>query len=550
MSDQQLKDAGGGVASPSQPKLFARQATGLVREGKARDALFFNIMYSSVLLSVAFYFLLAPVFYQGSNFIISALIAAALGLPGAFLYAMLTHMMPRTGGDYVFASRTLHPAVGFASNFNWMFWLTMVLGVYSTYLAVYAAGAICRMIAGFYGSTGLLNVADWFATELGTFITGTTFILFFAALFVFGGTRVFFRIQRVNFLLYIGGAFLLAAIIGLVTSHGSFLTNFNEYAANLGTTDAVAKVQESASSLGYESSGFSLKYTILAVTAAWYVFGFVYSTNYVAGEIRSGKRTHFYTIPGALILGVLTIIILTPSIQHMVGTDFLNQLGIADPGAYGFAGGVAAYPELVAIGSGSPVLGFLVIIGFTAGLAAFIPMAIMLVSRAILAWSLDGVMPEVLSRVDERTHTPVAAVAVVSFLGIVSTAIYSFTDWFATLVVLFPQSLTLVVVAICGIVLPFRRRELFESAGYNRRIGSVPLLTIVGSVSLLGFVGAIVILLTDQGSGTSLSLNSGIVIISLVGFFIVGPVIYYLSRFIRSRQGVDLDLAYGEIPPE
>lgn len=539
-----------GPSSGDAPQMFTRTATGLVREGKTRDALFFNIMYSSVLLTVAFYFLLAPFSYPGSNFLLSTLIAAAFGLPGGFLYAMLTHMMPRTGGDYIFASRTLHPAVGFASNFNWMFWLTMVVGVYSTYLAVYGAGAFFRMLAGFSGNRNLLTTGEWFATQWGTFLTGTTFVVVFAAIFILGGTRLFFRIQRINFILYIGGAFLLVLLICLLTSQAGFINNFNDYAANLGTPHAAAKVAAAAAEGGYAPAHFSWSKTLLAVTVAWYVFGFVYSTNYVAGEIRTGKRTHFFTIPGALVLGVGIILAMTPMIEKMVGGSFLEMLGIAEPAAYGFAGGTAAFPELAAIGSGSPIIGTIVILGFVAGLVAFIPMAMMLASRAILAWSFDGVMPERLSRVDERTHTPVAAVLVIAVMCLISTAIYSFTDWFATLVVLFPQSLTLIIVAICGIVLPYRRRELFESSGYNQRIAGVPVLSIVGFLSLIGFSAAIAVLLSDPASGTSLADNLDIILISLGILVFVAPAIYYVAKLLQRRKGVDISLAYAELPPE
>ena len=105
------------------PALFTRKATGLVRQGRTRDALFYNVMWSSVALTFAFFWLLYPFYYQGSNAILAFLIAAALGLPGAFLYAMLAQVMPRTGGDYVFNSRALHPAIGFAANVSYCFWL-------------------------------------------------------------------------------------------------------------------------------------------------------------------------------------------------------------------------------------------------------------------------------------------------------------------------------------------------------------------------------------------------------------------------------------------
>jgi basic amino acid/polyamine antiporter, APA family len=70
-----------------------------VREGRTVDALFYNVMWSSVALTFAFFWLLYAFYYQSSNIYGAFLIAAALGLPGAFLYAMHAQMMPRTGGD-------------------------------------------------------------------------------------------------------------------------------------------------------------------------------------------------------------------------------------------------------------------------------------------------------------------------------------------------------------------------------------------------------------------------------------------------------------------
>ena len=93
--------------APETPALFTRKATGLVREARGTDALFYNVMWASVALSFAFFWLLYGFAYQGSNAAIAFVIAVALGLPGAFMYAMLAQIMPRTGGDYVFNSRSL-----------------------------------------------------------------------------------------------------------------------------------------------------------------------------------------------------------------------------------------------------------------------------------------------------------------------------------------------------------------------------------------------------------------------------------------------------------
>jgi amino acid transporter len=168
----------------------------------------------------------------------------------------------------------------------------------------------------------------------------------------------------------------------------------------------------------------------------------------------------------------------------------------------------------------------------------------------MLAWSFDKVMPEKLSEVDERTHSPILAVITVAILFIASTAAYAFTDWFTTLTVLFPETLTLLVVAVAGMALPYRRRQLYESSARARKVAGIPLLTLVAFIAFIGFLAAEIILLTDPGSGTSISENPRIVLISLGIFFVVGPLIYMGARALRRSQGIDLDLAYAEIPPE
>ena len=166
--------SGGGA-----PGLFTRKATGLVREARTSDALFYNVMWASVALSFAFAWLLYGVSYLGSNMIVSFFIAAALGLPGAFVYAMLSQIMPRTGGDYVFNSRSLHPSVGFAANFSFCVWLALIYGLYTTYMTTYGFGAFGRMMAGFTGSGGWLTFGNWFSHDYAIFITGTVAVLGF-----------------------------------------------------------------------------------------------------------------------------------------------------------------------------------------------------------------------------------------------------------------------------------------------------------------------------------------------------------------------------------
>jgi len=538
------------VSAPgSSPGLFTRKATGLVREARTTDALFYNVMWASVALAFAFYWLLYGFAYQGSNAWVAFLIAAALGVPGAFLYAMLAQIMPRTGGDYVFNSRSLHPSIGFAGNFSYCVWLAVIYGVYTTYLATYGFGAFGRLMAGFTGSGAWLDFGDWFSKDYGLFITGTVMLLLSAAVFIVGGLTLFLRLQVVAFGLYILGAFLLPVLVGLLQSRTGFLANFDEYGANLGTEGAAAALAASAREAGFAGGGFDTETTLKSVSVFWYIFGFLYSSNYFAGEIRLRKRTHLASIPGALALSVVGIALLMLAYQSITGYTFNGQLGMADPAAYGFAAGAPAYPEIMGIASGTWLLGGIMIIGFAVGLLIWLPQTMLLVSRSMFAWSFDRIMPARLSYVDSRTRSPVIAIAIVTLLAIGSTAIYAFTDWFTALSVLLGLSLTLLVTAVGGIVLPFRQRAMVENSPYGGRVAGIPIVSLVAAVALVGFALGVGVILWDPGSGASLSANPGKLWLAL-GVYAVAFAIYFVSRAVRRSQGIDLSLTYRELPPE
>jgi len=173
----------------------------------------------------------------------------------------------------------------------------------------------------------------------------------------------------------------------------------------------------------------------------------------------------------------------------------------------------------------------------------------LLISRSMFAWSFDRIMPARLSYVDSRTHSPVIAIAIVTVLAIGSTAIYAFTDWFSTLAVLLGLSFTLLITAIGGVLLPYRQRAMVENSPYAGRIAGIPVVSLVALLSVVGFGLAIAVLLWDPGSGSSLSANPGKLWLGLIVLG-AGLAIYFVSSAVRRRQGIDLSLAYRELPPE
>jgi amino acid transporter len=121
------------AASMGQP-LYTRQATGLVREIGLGSNVALNVSFISIPLAVLIA-TQAPFAFPGASPFWVALIAAALCVFPTLLYGLFMAAMPRSGGDYVFVSRTIHPWVGFAANFNVTAWFLLVIAYFAYLLA-------------------------------------------------------------------------------------------------------------------------------------------------------------------------------------------------------------------------------------------------------------------------------------------------------------------------------------------------------------------------------------------------------------------------------
>src|SRR5437879_82116 len=152
---------------------FARQATGLVRQAGALDVFIYNTNFINIAIGVAFIFLFVPAgAYPGANVYLSILFTVAAVLPTNLVYGALASIMPRSGGDYVYVSRTLGPLWGLAANWNYTVWSFFYIGVPAAFLGKYGISSLMRTIGVHSGNPGLVNVGAFFASPTGTFLAG------------------------------------------------------------------------------------------------------------------------------------------------------------------------------------------------------------------------------------------------------------------------------------------------------------------------------------------------------------------------------------------
>jgi amino acid transporter len=178
-------------------------------------------------------------------------------------------------------------------------------------------------------------------------------------------------------------------------------------------------------------------------------------------------------------------------------------------------------------------------------------------TRVMVAMSFDRLLPEWVSRVSERFHTPVNAhlayfVASIPVIILYNNFIFNTgteeIPWGSlTLGVTFACGYVFVATALSGALLPFRAKALYEaSPGSKYTIGGFPAVTVVG---LLGFVTGLIFLFLFA-TNAELGLNSELAYYVVGGVLAVSAIWYIVTKQFRRSSGVNVDYAFKEIPPE
>ena len=99
--------------------MFARKATGLVREVSPFSTFVFNMagQPTAILLATSVFFVLG--LYPGGSIWLGFALAFGVAVVLCVCYGLFSSAIPRSGGDYVLVGRITHPAIGLISSFFW-----------------------------------------------------------------------------------------------------------------------------------------------------------------------------------------------------------------------------------------------------------------------------------------------------------------------------------------------------------------------------------------------------------------------------------------------
>src|SRR6476660_6963826 len=179
-------------------QLFVRNATGLVREVSKWDALIMNTLGMNVALGAIFLLLQAPGNFPGANMLLAIVIGTlVMAFTLLWVYSAFASAMPRSGGDYVFVSRTLHPVVGFLMSWSQGMWLIFFwIGFNAWFALTFAVPIALTTIGSVTGQSGWIDLSSnllasfpilGITTQWWVLIIGLLINIGFAVLLILGG---------------------------------------------------------------------------------------------------------------------------------------------------------------------------------------------------------------------------------------------------------------------------------------------------------------------------------------------------------------------------
>jgi amino acid transporter len=344
---------------------------------------------------------------------------------------------------------------------------------------------------------------------------------------------------------------LLTIVVLATTDSASFITAFNHYASTLGVSsqDAYHDIINEAVKAGYTTSApFSWDATVKSTLWAFLALAISMLSTVFAGEIKSVKKNQLIGIPASLVLCGGLFIVMAYLIVRTVGYDFLGAVAYlyyVNPSAYPLPA-APWYSLFAALLSSNIVVTFLILVSFAIWSIYWVAVCAIYSSRSMLAWSLDRLTPKWVGNVSEKYRTPVSAILLSMFGGWVFLLIYAYTPYLVTLVGMLGLALTILTVCVAGLVLPYRRKELFEKSPANYRIAGIPAISIFSLGGIIYLVYTVYLFLIDSVVAANTLSNE----IAIVGFIVSGFIYFYAARAYQKTKGIDVDLAYKEVPVE
>jgi amino acid transporter len=361
-------------------------------------------------------------------------------------------------------------------------------------------------------------------------------------------------------------AFATVFVVLFTTPASEFVSRLNAFAvASGGGENFYQTAVDAVSGAGIDlNPSFSLLATLLIAPIAWTSLQWATYSAQQNGEIKDARsfQAQTFIMVGSLVATGLLLALLAVGLQRVAPPEFLTVAGagywslISEANIAGFN----LWPPIVAVAlTASPLVVLIIGLGYLLNGFQIVCNCYIGMTRVMVAMSLDRLLPEWFSRVDEKRHTPFNAHLAYFLASIPVILAYNLVPgWIGlTLGVTFGCGYVFVITCIAGALLPYRAKELYEaSPGAKYKLGSTPLITIFGVLGgILGILMVLAFLFAPQlgvlGNWNFADFPSGLwAQIIAFGIIVISAVWYFLAKNAQRSRGINVEFAFKEIPPE
>ena len=508
------------VMTTVKPPVFVREATGLRKEVSLLDAVALNVsnMSAGTAIAVIGFTLAILPSVSGVNLLGTTLIGFLFSIPEIIVYTMLSQRMPRTGGDYVWMSRTIGP-IGAPLTFAEYIWGQFSFLALIALSTVFAIGSVFLTM----GNQAALGIAVPGMNPGGQFIIGA---VVFIALMLVNVFKPKYGYRVVTACLIFGMLTLLIAVGAIFNGGAQGVGNY------VHSLDANVTYTSLASS--YSGPTFSLgpSVFILPVFAA-FTFPWLNAGPGVASELK-GKRTVRWNVAIGAIISFGVLLIAFGSMYAVGGFAFTTE-ALANPHlVFDYSFNFWTWAMGV---SPSPIIAWIIGLGWIVWNIAILAYAVIICSRYIFAQAFDRVLPEKFAYVSQY-GSPVyglllVTVITVIVMGLTSFLYGTFTSLYGTWI------LGMSYFALVGIVAVIYAMK-------NEKGGARALLSVSGLLMAVVFLFLAYQFIASPDVWGGNILAYGYILAGLV----IGAIIYVASWQYHKNRGIDISLAFKQIPPE
>ncbi len=545
----------------SQGNMFLRNATGLLREVSVLDAFIMNTFGMNIAVGAVFLFLQAPANFPQGNMLVAVIIGTLLmAFTLLWVYSTFAAAMPRSGGDYVFVSRTLHPFLGWLLGWSQGMWLIFFwIGFNAWFALTFALPIALSTIGAATGQNGWIDLSSnllasfpilGITTQWWVIIIGLLINVGFAALLILGG-QSFWRWQKV-FFLFAGGSVVLAFLL-LLFDGGNIQHAWNTFASqHKGLT--FNQVIPTAVKNGYTlPGGFSLSDTLLMLPWVFFVVGYAQGSAQIGGEVKRASRNQYLTIVDGVLVNGAMLALLVLVFMQAVGVQWIGSVGylsINHPDLLNLPGNLSpSFNFIVSLLTGNVLVPLIIGIGFIFWALMGTPLSELQATRYMLAWAVDRMIPSPLGDVSERFHSPVKAIIFCTVTGTLALIALVTVPRASLLGALLAQIAAFILVSIAGIFFPYRLRHVWEAAGGHKILG-IPSVTLAGIGGVLVLGSLMLLFIFNSTINSTFGVTARLSLSFMIGVIVAGILWYVGAYFLNRNQGIDLGLTYREIPPE